>query len=330
MNQVLSQQEIDSLLEAVESGEIDSNAAAEQEKNKIKDYDFRRPVRLSKEYISTLNMIFEDFAKISGNLLSTQVRRNVTLQVASLEQVTFDEFISSIPRFTLMTVYRSKPMEGMQVLEINPHVCLQLIGLLCGNSESIRSSDISKKDSFTDIEMAILEEIVDSFMKSFESAWRDILEIEIEVDSMETNPQVLQSLSPNEPVILATFTMEIFDEKTFVNLCIPYVFFENILDKLSFRNWFHSEKEINQSDNGRMRKNLQSVDVDLSVLLGETSMTLENFLQLELGDVIPLDKKSSDPLELCIEQFPYYLVKPGSKNNHMAVEILQYIGGESD
>lgn len=275
-------------------------------------------------------MVFEEFTKIIGNILSTQVRTNVDVELASIEQVSFDEFVHSVPRFTLMGLFHSAPLEGTQIIEISPQLCLQLVDLLCGSVEIRDNAEEMTKESFTDIEMAILEEVLTNFVHSFELAWRDVVEIKGTMDSTETNPQMMQAMSPNEPVVLVTFTVELFNVRTFINLCIPYIFFEGILDKLSLRNWFHSEKETDHSDSGKLEKSLHSAPVNLEVLLGETVMTLENFLQLELGDIIPLDGKTSDPLILSVEKLPRYFVKPGLKGKNMAVEVLQYIGGETD
>ena len=112
MSKVLSQQEIDLLMESVKSGEIDTELVEEAEPVKIKTYDFRRPARLSKEYMTTLTMLLEEYAKIASNLITTQVRSNVTLRVASIEQISFDEFLHSVPNFTLMGLFRSEPQEG--------------------------------------------------------------------------------------------------------------------------------------------------------------------------------------------------------------------------
>lgn len=329
MKQVLSQQEIDSLLAAVQSGEIDSEELEEAEKPKIKAYDFRRPVRLSKEYISTLTMIFEEFAKIAGNSLSTQVRNNVDLQLASIEQVSFEEFTNSVPRFTWMNIFHSEPLEGVQVVEVNPQFTLQMIELLCGSSDIITTTELQGKEEFTEIELAILEEVSASFQRAFKAAWTDIMELNTILDSMATNPQMLQSMSPNEPVVLTTFTVTLLGNQTFMNLCIPYIFFEKILDKLSFKNWFHTEKENSHLDSEQLERNLQSVHVNTEVLLGKTKMTLDNFLQLEVGDIIQLDGKTSQPLVMSVENLPSYLVKPGLKGKNLAVEVLENIGGET-
>src|SRR5690606_21665634 len=126
--QVLSQQEIDALLVAMDSGEIEAEVDVEEKgSSKVKPYDFRRPVRLSKEYLSTITMVFEDFSKLASNLLSTQLRRPVETKIAAIEQVSFDEFVHSVPSFTLMGVFQSKPLNGLQILEINPQFSLQMI-----------------------------------------------------------------------------------------------------------------------------------------------------------------------------------------------------------
>ncbi|MDE1548299.1 flagellar motor switch protein FliM [Jeotgalibaca caeni] len=330
MNPVLSQEEIDALMAGMISGEIDVMALEEKEQVKVKDYDFRRPVRLSKEYVSTLNMVFEEYAKIAENLLTTQLRSNVALELKSIEQVSFDEFLHSVPHFTMMGVFHADPQPGIQIMEMNPQICLQLIELLCGSAETTTFNYNNTKDHFTEIEQAILEEVVIQFGKAFQAAWRDIVGLQVHLDMMETNSQMIQAISPNEPVTLVTFEIEMLGTTSFLNLCIPYVFFESILDKLSLRNWFHTGKGADAADQGRLERNLQHVEVNLEVVLGKTEMSLESFLQLELGDIIPLEKRTNEPLVLSIEKEPYYLVKPGIVDRRMAVEVLQNIGGNQE
>ena len=329
MKQVLTQQEIDSLLSALNSGELDPDTLKEEEeKNKVRTYDFRRPIKLSKEYINTLYMIFENFSKLAGNLMSTQVRTNVSMKIGAVEQISFDEFIRSTPNPTLMGVFRSKPLSGIQLLEINPNFCEQIVELMCGGFESDYSKRIRKKDKFTDIELSILEELLLSILKSYEAAWSEIIEIDTSIDLIETNPQMIQSLSPNEPVILASFTMEIFKEKSFINLCIPYISIENIMDKLSLKNWFDFEKESVEENKEIISERLMSSDVNLEVSLGKSSITVNDFLQLEKGDILQLDMDINAPLRMYVEDKLHFLVKPGVYNDRLAVEVLQYIEGD--
>ncbi|AQP54587.1 flagellar motor switch protein FliM [Vagococcus penaei] len=331
MKQVLSQQEIDSLLNAIDSGELDNDELLVDEKDasEAKLYDFKRPTKLSKEYVNTLYMIFEDFSKYAGNSLTTQLRTNVGLKLAAIEQISYDEFIHSIPKFTLLGIFQSKPMNGIQMMEINPQFSMLMIEILCGGTEAQigKNEEIAKK-SFTDIEMSILEEVMGVFVSAFETAWQDITELNSKLESLDTNPQLLQNMSPNEPVILITLRMSIFKRSTYVNLCVPYVFFEGIIDKLSFRNWFDTDEGFNQEDNHHLKKNLETADLELEAILGQTTMTLYDFSKLEVGDVVTLDQKISDPLKLYIENQFFGKVKPGKSKDKLAIEILEFTEGE--
>lgn len=327
MKQVLSQQEIDSLLAAINTGEINSDTITEErEKGKIRSYDFRRPIKLSKEYINTLHMVFENFSKIAGNLLSSLMRSNIKISLGAVEQISYDEFIRSIPKSTLLAMFRSKPLTGIQILEINPQFCIQAIDIMCGGLESNSSRLPDSKEGFTDIELGILEEIVSSILRSFEAAWAEVIEIETDLDSLETNPQLVQNMSPNEPVILISFAVDVLETTSFMNICIPYVSFENVIDKLSMKSWFDFEKEEVDGHNHEIIENrIMSSTVDLEVVLGKSIITVDDFLRLEDGDIIQLDLKTADPLKMYVEDKLHYLVKPGHINSRLAVEVLQYI-----
>lgn len=326
MKQVLSQQEIDSLLNALDTGEIDSESLEqEEEQNKVRSYDFRRPIKLSKEYMNTLYMIFENFSKIVGNLLSSQVNSSVDVALGAVEQISYDEFIRSIPRVTLIGIFQTEPLGGVQLLEINPQFCMQVIELVCGGIDSSRDYNHVFEEEFTDIELGILEETVGVILQSFESAWSDVVEVTTKIDDLETNPQLVQTMSPNEPVVLISFTVELLGERTFMNICMPFVSLENVMEKLSFRSWFDFEKETSDEDRSALEDRIKSSDVDISVELGRSTVTVRDFLNLELGDVVTLDTLTTDPLKMCIEEIPHYLVKPGEIKGRLAVEVLKYV-----
>ena len=330
LKQVLTQQEIDALLNAMTNGEMDDEILLEKkEETQAKAYDFRRPTKLSKEYINTLFMIFEDFSKFAGNQLSSKIRTNISFKLVSIEQISYDEFLHSIPKFTLIGSFQSQPLNGIQLIEMNPQLSMELVELLCGGNENqISSAEEIAKKSFTDIELAILEEVLKGLVESFKNAWQDITQLDSKLMSIDTNPQLLQNMSPNEPVVLATFTVNLFKRSTFINLCVPYVFFEGIIDKLSFRNWFDADKSYSQTDNQHLKKSLDAVDLVMETVLGETTVTLSDFMDLEVGDIISLDQKISDPLSMYIENRLFGLVKPGTKDDSLAVELLEFSEGD--
>ncbi|MFT8824257.1 MAG: flagellar motor switch protein FliM [Liquorilactobacillus mali] len=331
MDQVLTQQEIDSLLNAMDNGEIVEEKTEKEEELKVKSYDFRRPTKLSKEYVNTLHMIFEDFSKVSSNVLSTLLRSNINFNLASIEQVSYDEFIHSVPRFTLLGLFHSDPLKGIQILEINPQLCTVIVELLCGGARVGKQENLSVKgkNSFTDIELILLKEIVIEMTKIYKNVWKDIIELQTEFDELVSNPQLLQNMSPNEPVVMITFTVKVGEIDSFINICVPYVFFEGLTDKLSFHNWFDSNQEYSANDERKLKESLNNIALDLQVVLGESELELSNFLHLEPGDILKLDSKINEPLDSYVEGSPYYNVKLGKKNNQIAVELIDKLEGET-
>jgi len=335
VDQVLTQEEIDALLNAMNTGEISEDTIEQEQDNapKVRNYDFRRPTRLSKDYINTLHMIFEDFSKMAGNVLSTQLRTNVSVDLAAIEQVSYDEFMHSIPRVTILGMFHSEPLKGTQMLEINPQLCNLMVELLCGGLE-VRSQhpdeEIKTKEEFSDIDLALMQEIIKEMVNVYQTVWKDIVVLDSKFDLIDTNPQLSQAMSPNEAVILVTFTVKVFGLSTFINLCIPYVFFEGILDKLSIRNWFDSSNDDNEDDLRDIRRGLNNVEMEITTKLGDVQMSVADFLNLEVGDVVRLDKKTTEPLETYIEDEPYYTVKPGQKDGQLAIELLDKMEGEED
>src|SRR5699024_4371449 len=161
----------------MDSGELDEEILENPKQPKVKPYDFRRPVRLSKEYLSTISMVLEDFAKISVNQLSTKLRRQVNMNMMSIEQVSFDEFVHSVPKFTLLGTMTSEPQNGVQIIEVNPSISMQMVEILFGREEAGTYVENTNKDEFTDIELAVLEEVIDMFSFSFKSVWQDVAEM---------------------------------------------------------------------------------------------------------------------------------------------------------
>lgn len=327
MKEILSQEEIDALLDALKTGEIDGSKTLgeDEERNKVKTYDFRRPIKLSKEYINTLYMVFENFAKLASSQLSSMVNTTVLMTVELIEQISYEEFINSIPNPTLLGVYRSRPLNGTQILEINPQFATQVIERVCGGA-STKGKSITRKDRFTDIELGILEDLVLNLLRPFQTAWDDIVEIETELDALETNPQMVQSITPNEPVVLVSFSVEMFSVKSLINLCIPYTSFEQITDKLSIRSWFEVDKGIdNTVFKAQISERLMAAGVNMTVELGTTKITVDDFIHLDRGDVVLLSAKTNAPLKMFVEDRLHYYVQPGDLEGKLGVQILDYV-----
>jgi len=323
MAEVLSQSEIDSLLSALSSGEIEADQLpGEEEKHKIKLYDFRSPQKFSKDHLRTLELIHDNYGRIISSYLSAQLRNNVKVKIESIQQITYEEFIHSIPNPTILTIFKMPPLSGSILFETNPQFSFQVIDILLGGMGSRKV----KQKEFSDIDKNILRNVNAGLIANLKLAWEDVLEVEPEIEALETNPALNQTLAPNEPVALITFSVEMSNNSTFINICIPYLSIEKVLDKLVVQYWFRENDEeiVNESRN-RLKKRLNIVSVPITGMLGTTNITVNEFLQLTEGDVITLDNTSDSPIKVFVEEHLCYTGIPGIIGKNKGIQILDII-----
>lgn len=323
MADVLSQSEIDSLLAALSAGELTPDEVPkEEEKQKVKPYDFRSPQKFSKDHIRTLELIHDNYARIISNYLTAQVRTNVKVKIESVQQITYEEFIHSVPNPTILTIFKMPPLNGSVLFETNPQFVFEIIDVLLGG----RGIGKYKLREFTDIDKNIIKVVNTGLISNLKLAWEDVLEIQTEIEGLETNPALNQTLAPNEPVALITFSVEMGKSSTFINMCIPYLSIEKVLDKLVVQYWFQDNDEdiINESKE-KLRERLNIVNMKLSAVLGTTDITVNDFLSLNVGDVVTLNEKSSSPVKLTVEDKSYCYGKPGIIGKNMGIQILDII-----
>ncbi|PRR85234.1 flagellar motor switch protein FliM [Clostridium luticellarii] len=323
MAEVLSQNEIDDLLAALSAGELTPDELPkEEEKQKVKPYDFRSPQKFSKDHIRTLELIHDNYARIISNYLTAQVRSTVKVKLESVQQITYEEFIHSVPNPTVLTIFKMPPLSGSILFEINPQFVFEIIDLLLGGSGVGKY----KAREFTDIDKNIIKVVNSGLISNLKLAWEDVMPVETEVEGIETNPALNQTLAPNDPVALITFSVEMGKKSTFINICIPYLSIEKVLDKLVVQYWFQdSNEEIVNESKEKLRKRLNVVEVQLSAILGTASLTVKEFLNLNIGDVVALDESTKSPVKMTVENKVYCYGKPGVMGKSMGVEILDII-----
>lgn len=320
MADVLSQSEIDALLSALSTGELEpEEVGKDEEKHKIKVYDFRSPQKFSKEHIRTLELIHDNYARIISNYLTGQTRQNVKVKIETVEQITYEEFIHSVQNPTIITIFKMPPLTGNIIFETNPQFSLQVIDILLGGNGDRK---IDTKE-FSDIDKNIMRQITGGMISNLKLAWESIMDVEPEVEGIETNPAINQTLAPNDPVALITFSVEMNKRSTFINMCIPYLSIEKILDKLVVQYAFQSNDEsVIAESREKIEEGINKVDVEVIAELGQTKLTVDDFLKLTIGDVIKLDNKSSSPIKVYVGNEECYYAKPGVVGNNMGVMIL--------
>lgn len=321
---ILSQGEIDALLTAISSGEMDAEELKkEEQEQKITEYDFKRALRFSKDQIRSIARIHENYARLLTTFFSGKLRSYVDINVASVDQVPYEEFIRSMPEMTILNVYDVPPLEGSILLEVNPNIAFSMMERLLGGKESQTNHQPS---DLTEIEASILSQLFENALGNLEEAWSVIADIEAELQEFEINPQFLQMVSPNETVVVVTLDTRIGEVTGMINICIPHVVLEPIIPKLSMHHWMQTgSKKRDQTSYEQLTNHMKEVEVEAKTLLGETTISLENLLQLHTNDVITLNQPIERPLQLVVNDEPKMLVQPGKVKNKMAVQILNDI-----
>ena len=326
---ILSQNEIDALLSALSTGEMSAeDMKIEEQTRKVKVYDFKRALRFSKDQIRSLTRIHENFARLMTTYFSAQLRTYVQINVASVDQIPFEEFIRSIPNMTLINIFEVPPLDGNILMEVNPNIAYSMLDRLMGGV----GESPGKVNNLTGIETKILTNLFERSFDNLSEAWSGIIDIDPYLKELEVNPQFLQMISPNETVVVISFNIMIGESSGMINICIPHVVLEPIVPNLSVRYWMQSnKKEPTPEQSILLEKRLKKAPLPIIAELGNGQMTVEDFLYLQVGDVISLDRKIEDPLIVKIGAVPKFTAQPGHLKNKMAVQILEtMIGGDED
>jgi flagellar motor switch protein FliM len=327
---VLSQNEIDALLAALDSGEMDAEDLKKEETvRKVSLYDFKRAVRFSKDHIRSLTRIHENFARYLTTYFSAQLRTFVQINVVQVEQLPYDEFIRSIPKMTILNIFEAEPLEGRMVLEVHPNVAYAMLDRMLGG-QGIAPSKIN---NLTEIETIIMERIFSRTFESLQEAWKTIIDISPRLEALETNPQFMQIVSPNETIALISFSTKIGDTTGMINLCIPHVVIEPIMSRLSVHHWFVSQKKARAPEEVEiLEQRVNKAKLPIVAELGESSITIKEFLGLNIGDVISLNKSVDDGLKIKVGDKLKFIGSPGSVKDRLAVQIDEVVseGEEED
>ncbi|MDR2739043.1 MAG: flagellar motor switch protein FliM [Treponema sp.] len=322
MTEVLSQDEIDQLLTAINAGETepeDFKPAADT--RKIKIYDFKRPDKFSKEQIRTISIMHETFARLTTNALSANLRSMVHVHVASVDQLTYEEFIRSIPTPTTLAVINMDPLKGNAILEIDPAITFSIIERLFGGTgESTKS-----QHELTDIEAAVMEGMIVRILGNMREAWAQVIDLRPRLGQIETNPQFAQIVPPTDMVVLVTLETKVGEVEGMMNFCIPYLTIEPIIGKLSAQFWYSSARRAATNENlNTLKEKLSTVDVTIVAEIGRINIPIKDVLSLRVGDVVRLyNVRVGDTFSLNIGNKKKYLCRPGIVGKKVAVQIIK-------
>lgn len=324
MTEVLSQDEIDQLLTAISSGEVEpAEVQQATDQKKIKIYDFKRPDKFSKDQIRTISIMHETFARLTTTSLSAQLRSLAQVHVASVDQLTYEEFIRSIPNPTTLAVINMDPLKGSAILEIDPAVTFAIIDRLFGGQGE--GTKLSR--DLTDIEQSVMENNIVRILGNMREAWSTVIDLRPRLGQIETNPQFAQIVPPTEMVVLVTLETKVGDVEGMMNFCIPYLTIEPIISKLSAQYWYSSVRRGATTENlNILRDRLSTIGIAVVAEIGAMNLKVNDVLNLKVGDVIRLaDTRVGDPMVLSVGNKKKFFCRPGVVGNKIAVQVIQRI-----
>ncbi len=322
---ILSQSEIDSLIKALSSGRITETEKEDEKVEEYRNYDFRRPSKFSKEQIRTLQFLHDNYARSLTNFLAAYLRVPVQVQLASVSQVTYEEFVFSLPVPTLVTVFKMSEEMGSSLLETNPSFVFPIIDIVFGGSGQVPKYF----REFTDIEITVMKQINSHLLDNLRYTWEDVAALVPRVETMDINPQFNQMFASTETVILLTFTTQIKENEGLINLCFPYITLEKIIPRLTSQYWFkQATRKSSRLNEKIVLEQVGEIEVELSAVLGRTLVTLDDFLQFREGDIIQLSQSEGDDLDVLVENQPLFKGQPGAVGQHLAVQITEWMDKE--
>lgn len=324
MTEVLSQDEIDQLLTAISSGEVkvdDTRQVAER--RNIRIWDFRRPDKFSKEQIRTVSFMHDTFARLSTTSLAGQLRSIVHVHVTSVDQLTYEEFLRSIPSPTTLAVINMDPLSGSAILEIDPTITFTIIDRLFGGP----GEGVKLNRELSEIERAVMESIIVRILGNMREAWSQVIDLRPRLGQIETNPQFVQIVPQTEMVLLVTLETKVEEIEGMMNFCIPYLTIEPIISKLSAQYWYSSVRRGTTTENlNVLREKLANIGISLVAEVGGLTLAMKDVMDLQLGSVIRLSgTRVGDSMTLRIGNRPKFYCRPGVVGKKIAVQVTRKI-----
>ncbi len=325
MGEVLSQSEIDNLLAALSNGDLDVDEMQGGDEKQIKNYDFSRPTKFSKEHLRTLEIIFEHYGRLVSTNLPVYLRKSVQVTVASSETVTFSEFTNALSNPVILGIINFAPLNGTIIIDLATNLAYAMLDRMLGGL----GVPLDKGREFSEIEMSIVQRVLVMLVQLLREPWKNVLDISPVLNRVETNPQFAQVIAPNDMIAIITLNVKIGDVEGFINFCLPFFTLEDVMDRLNTKYWYASMQEnhdINYEE--YIEALIRKVDVPIKAVLGKSRISVQDFLTLQVGDCIRLDSRVENDMDVYVGNIRKFTALPGANRDSYAVRITSVIREE--
>lgn len=325
MGEVLSQNEIDSLLQALSSGELDAEEIKDNNEKQIKNYDFARPAKFSKEHLRTLEIIFEHYGRLLSTNLSVYLRKNVQVEVMNAEAATYLEFSNALSNPILLGIVNFAPLQGNILIEIASNLGYTMVDRMLGGL----GEPLDKMRDFSEIELLIVERILTVAVNLLREPWENVVDIHPRLERIETNSQFAQIITPSEMTAIVTINIRIGEVEGLMNICLPYLTLEDVMDKLNTKYWYSTMQNKDEKQYTEAIETLiAKAPMPIKAVLGNSTISVSDFSGLQVGDIIRLDTKVEDELDVFVGNMRKFTALPGSTGDKYAVRITSVVREE--
>lgn len=325
MGDTLSQEEIDNLLKAFNDGDLNADDFSDTKEKQVKNYDFARPSKFSKDHLRTLEIIFENYGRLLSTNLPAYLRKNVQVEVVNAEANTYSEFANALSNPVILGVVNFAPLEGNIIIELSANLGFTIVDRMLGGG----GAPLERNRDFTEIELIILERVLEVCTNLLVDPWESVVSIEPRLERIETNSQFAQFISPGEMTAIITMSVKIGSVEGLMNICIPYSCVEPVIDKLNTKYWYSSMKE---SDSGAYQEVIEDIidyaKIPVKAMLGRSTISVNDYINIQIGDIIKLDTKVNDELEVYVGNIKKFTAFPGATSDSYAVRVTSVIREE--
>lgn len=325
MGEVLSQNEIDNLLQALSSGELDAEEIKDSDEKQVKNYDFARPAKFSKEHLRTLEIIFEHYGRLLSTNLPVYLRKTIQVEVMNSEAVSYSEFSNALSNPVLLGIINFAPLKGNIILEIASNLGYAMVDRMLGGA----GEPLDKTREFSEIELLIIERILTVCVNLLREPWENVVDIHPRLERIETNSQFAQIISPSEMIAIVTINIKVGDVEGLMNVCLPYLTLEDVMDKLNTKYWYSTMQDKDEQQYMDAIESLISkASIPIKAVLGTSSISVSDFSTLQPGDIIRLDTKVDDELDVFVGNIRKFTALPGASGDKYAVRVTSIIREE--
>jgi len=325
MGEVLSQNEIDNLLQALSSGELDAEEIKDSDEKQVKNYDFARPAKFSKEHLRTLEIIFEHYGRLLSTNLPVYLRKSIQVEVMNSEAVSYSEFSNALSNPVLLGIINFAPLKGNIILEIASNLGYAMVDRMLGGA----GEPLEKSRDFSEIELLIIERILTVCVNLLREPWENVVDIHPRLERIETNSQFAQIISPSEMIAIVTINIKIGDVEGLMNVCLPYLTLEDVMDKLNTKYWYSTMQDKDEQQYVDAIESLISkAPIPIKAVLGESSISVSDFSGLQIGDIIRLNTKVDEELDVFVGNIKKFSALPGASGDKYAVRVTSIIREE--